>query len=187
MSHDTGADVDELLTMSRPELDRLFRASHPGEIRRGEGRGTVATARGAKVCKTGKIFGRDGGGLRNRVTPFGIRAIRAKATGTRACWTAAKALSWTVPAPRLSRTGYVTRFARSAPVPLWESSAGGGVDVSPSAHLADLVRRAQCSHAAMDTWRAGLRIASGSLGCSRVACHARPSTSTTSAGDGGRS
>ncbi|MEU9485693.1 hypothetical protein AB0D83_18830 [Streptomyces decoyicus] len=78
MGHDTGADVDELLTMSRPELDRLFRASHPGEIRRGEGRGTVAPARGAKVCKAEKVFGRDGGGVRNRVTPCGIRAIRAK-------------------------------------------------------------------------------------------------------------
>ncbi|WP_327707005.1 hypothetical protein [Streptomyces decoyicus] len=89
MSHDTGADVDELLTLSRAELDRLFRAGHPGAIPRGEGRGTVLTARGAKVSKAvaklalllawqGKVFDRDGGGLRNRVTPFGIRAIRAK-------------------------------------------------------------------------------------------------------------
>ncbi|MEU9352527.1 hypothetical protein AB0D65_16425 [Streptomyces griseoloalbus] len=89
MSHDTGADVDELLTMSRPELDRLFRASHPGDVPRGEGRGTVLMARGAKASKAaatlarllawqGKVVDRDGGGLRNRVTPFGIRAIRAK-------------------------------------------------------------------------------------------------------------
>ncbi|WP_370417524.1 hypothetical protein AB8O64_01970 [Streptomyces sp. QH1-20] len=89
MSHDTGADVDELLTMSRSELDRLFRASPPGEIPRGEGRGTVLVARGAKLSKAvaasarllawqGKVFDRDGGGLRNKVTPFGVRAVRAK-------------------------------------------------------------------------------------------------------------
>ncbi|MGW9171203.1 hypothetical protein [Streptomyces decoyicus] len=78
MSHGTGADVDELLTMSRPELDQLLRASRPGEIRRGEGRSTVATARGAKVCRAGKVFGRDNGGLHDRVMPFGIRAIGAK-------------------------------------------------------------------------------------------------------------
>ncbi|OQD57396.1 hypothetical protein BM536_005440 [Streptomyces phaeoluteigriseus] len=89
MSHGTGADIDELLTMSRPELERLFRASHPGEIPRGEGRGTVLTARGAKTSKAvaalarllawqGKVVDPDRGELRNRVTPFGIRAIRAK-------------------------------------------------------------------------------------------------------------
>ncbi|MBP2400992.1 hypothetical protein [Streptomyces syringium] len=89
MSHDTGADVDELLTMSRSELDRLFRASPPGEIPRGEGRGTVLVARGAKLSRAvaasvrllawqGKVFDRDGGGLRNKVTPLGVRAIRAK-------------------------------------------------------------------------------------------------------------
>ncbi|MEV6780272.1 hypothetical protein [Streptomyces syringium] len=89
MSHDTGADIDELLTMSRSELDRLFRASPPGGIPRGEGRGTVLVARGAKLSKVvaasarllawqGKVFDRDGGGLRNKVTPFGVRAVRAK-------------------------------------------------------------------------------------------------------------
>jgi hypothetical protein len=89
MSHGTGADIDELLTMSWPELERLFRASHPGEIPRGEGRGTVLTARGAKTSKAvaalarllawqGKVVDPDRGELRNRVTPFGIRAIRAK-------------------------------------------------------------------------------------------------------------
>ncbi|MBT2608148.1 hypothetical protein J7I97_07560, partial [Streptomyces sp. ISL-87] len=82
-------DVDELLTMSRPELDRLFRASSAGDIPQGTGVGTVLLARGAKVSKVaaglarrlawqGKVFDRDGGGLRNRVTPFGVRAIRAK-------------------------------------------------------------------------------------------------------------
>ncbi|MFI8193249.1 hypothetical protein ACIF8T_31490 [Streptomyces sp. NPDC085946] len=88
MSHYTGADVDELLTLSRPELDRLFRAGRPGETPRGEARGTVLAARGAKVSRSvaalarlawqGKVFDPDGAGLRNRVTPFGIPAIRAR-------------------------------------------------------------------------------------------------------------
>ncbi|MFD9415354.1 hypothetical protein ACFWC9_11650 [Streptomyces goshikiensis] len=89
MSHDTGADVDQLLALSRPALDELFRMSPAGEIPVGDARGTVLVARGAAVSRVvarlarlvawkGKVFDAETGELRNRVTPFGVRAIRAK-------------------------------------------------------------------------------------------------------------
>ncbi|MCX4545536.1 hypothetical protein [Streptomyces sp. NBC_01565] len=89
MSHDTGADVDQLLTLSRPALDELFRTSPAGGIPVGEARGTVLFGRGPTVSKVaarlariaawkGKVFDSQRGELLNRVTPFGIRAIRAK-------------------------------------------------------------------------------------------------------------
>ncbi|GHF54385.1 hypothetical protein GCM10010218_39550 [Streptomyces mashuensis] len=82
-------DADRLLAMSRAELDQLFRTSPAGEIPRGEGRGTVLLARGARLSKAvaglarllawqGKVFAPDGRELRNRVTPFGVRAVRAE-------------------------------------------------------------------------------------------------------------
>ncbi|MFG2287940.1 hypothetical protein ACGFOU_17995 [Streptomyces sp. NPDC048595] len=82
-------DMDRLLAMSRPELDQLFRTSPAGEIPRGEGRGTVLLARGTKVSRAaaalarllawqGKVFAPDGKELRNRVTPFGLRAVKAE-------------------------------------------------------------------------------------------------------------
>jgi hypothetical protein len=89
MSHDTGVSVEQLLAMSPPALDQLFRVSPAGEIPGGEGRGTVLLARGARVSKAaarlarllawkGKVFDTERGELRNRVTPFGVRAVRAK-------------------------------------------------------------------------------------------------------------
>ncbi|MCC2274344.1 hypothetical protein LKL35_02660 [Streptomyces sp. ET3-23] len=89
MSHATEFDTDRLLAMSRPELDRLFRASQPGGIPRGKGRGTVLLGRSPKVNAVaaalvrrlawqGKVFDPVRGELRNLVTPFGIRAIRAR-------------------------------------------------------------------------------------------------------------
>ncbi|MFD7835300.1 hypothetical protein [Streptomyces sp. NPDC059761] len=82
-------DVDQLMTLSRPALDELFRMSPPGEIPVGDARGTVLAARGAAVSTMvarvvrliawkGKVFDAERGELRNRVTPFGVRAIRAK-------------------------------------------------------------------------------------------------------------
>ncbi|GHB80872.1 hypothetical protein GCM10010347_59640 [Streptomyces cirratus] len=89
MSHDTGADVDQLMALSRPALDDLFRTSRAGEIPVGDARGTVLVGRGAVVSKLaarlarlvawkGKVFDAERGELRNRVTPLGVRAIRAK-------------------------------------------------------------------------------------------------------------
>ncbi|MEU1309210.1 hypothetical protein ABZ419_09995 [Streptomyces cinnamoneus] len=91
MAYAPGAvtDVQGLLALSRPELDRLFRNSPPGETPRGEGAGTVLLARGARPSRAaarlarllawqGKVFAPGGGELLNRVTPFGVRAIRAR-------------------------------------------------------------------------------------------------------------
>ncbi|MFF4739426.1 hypothetical protein ACFY2W_26610 [Streptomyces sp. NPDC001262] len=89
MSHATEFDTDRLLAMSRPELDGLFRGSQPGGIPRGKGLGTVLLGRSPKVnalaavlarrlAWQGKVFDPAHGELRNLVTPFGIRAIRAR-------------------------------------------------------------------------------------------------------------
>lgn len=89
MSRAEGADVDRLMTLSRPALDELFRTSPPGEVPVGDERGTVLVARGAAlsmlvarlvrlIAWKGKVFDADRGELRNKVTPFGVRAIRAK-------------------------------------------------------------------------------------------------------------
>ncbi|MEV5174336.1 hypothetical protein AB0L10_25410 [Streptomyces flaveolus] len=89
MSHATDIGTDRLLDMSRPELDRLFRDSPPGEIPRGRGLGTVllgldpkmnalAAVLARRLAWQGKVFDPDGRGLRNLVSPFGIRAVRAR-------------------------------------------------------------------------------------------------------------
>ncbi|MCJ1676533.1 hypothetical protein MTF65_04050 [Streptomyces sp. APSN-46.1] len=89
MRHDTGVDVERLPAMSRQALDQLFHISPAGEIPVGETRGTVLLGRGARVSKAaaglvrllawkGKVFDADRGELRNRLTPFGVPAIRAK-------------------------------------------------------------------------------------------------------------
>ncbi|MCB5164410.1 hypothetical protein LG634_06120 [Streptomyces bambusae] len=89
MSHDTGVDAARLPGMSRPALDQLFRSSPAGVIPTGEGRGTVLPARGARlsaavarlariVAWKGKVFDPGRGELLNRVTPFGVAAIRAE-------------------------------------------------------------------------------------------------------------
>lgn len=79
----------DLLGKTQAELDDLFRTSSAGEIPRGEARGTVIVDPGtelaeiaAKVahamCWQGKVFDPDSGELRNKVTPFGIKAIAAQ-------------------------------------------------------------------------------------------------------------
>jgi hypothetical protein len=84
MSHATDIGTDRLLDMSRPELDRLFRYSPPGEIPKGKGLGTVllglalAAVLARRLAWQGKVFDPDGRGLRNLVSPFGIRAVRAR-------------------------------------------------------------------------------------------------------------
>ncbi|WP_328966607.1 hypothetical protein [Streptomyces sp. NBC_00239] len=89
MSHDTGVDVARLLGMSRPALDQLFRSSPAGGIPTGEAHGTVLLARGAGLSEAaaalarvaawkGKVFDPGRGELLNRITPFGVAAVRAK-------------------------------------------------------------------------------------------------------------
>ncbi|MCB5181557.1 hypothetical protein [Streptomyces antimicrobicus] len=89
MRHDPGADVEQLLALSGPALDQLFRASPAGGVPDGEARGTVLPARGARVSRAlaaltrltawqGKVFDPPRGELRNLLTPFGVAAVRAR-------------------------------------------------------------------------------------------------------------
>lgn len=82
-------DVDQMLRTPRAELDELFSRSPAGEIPQGRGRGTVLFAPGTPVARLvvkiayalawrGKVFDPDRGDLLNIVSPFGIKAIRAR-------------------------------------------------------------------------------------------------------------
>ena len=82
-------DVQRLLELSQQEIDALFRSSAAGEIPDGEVSGTFLLARGEELSEVaarvvhyvawqGKVFDRERGELWNRVTPFGVRALRAK-------------------------------------------------------------------------------------------------------------
>lgn len=81
--------VGQLLDMSTEELDELFRGSPPGRIPAGEADGTAIVTPGtpfadiaAKVAQAvawqGKVFDRESGTLRNRVTPAGVEEIAAR-------------------------------------------------------------------------------------------------------------
>jgi hypothetical protein len=80
--------VDQLVGMSRAQLDALYRRSSPGSIPNGVGDGTVVLAAGqalssvaarlARVGWQGKVFDPDRHDLLNRVLPTGVRAVRAK-------------------------------------------------------------------------------------------------------------
>jgi hypothetical protein len=81
--------VGTLVRMSPLQRDEVFRSSPAGDVPRGEGAGVAllpfgpvltrvaATLIRALVWK-GKVFDPRYDGLRNRMTPFGIRVIRAK-------------------------------------------------------------------------------------------------------------
>jgi hypothetical protein len=82
-------DFDDLLRMSESELEELFRQSPAGEIRDGDADGRVLVAPGtdisfpaAKILRLvawqGKVFDRNKSELKNKVSPFGLRAVRAK-------------------------------------------------------------------------------------------------------------
>jgi hypothetical protein len=81
--------VDNLLDLSQGKLDELFRGSPAGEIPQGDARGTVLFAPGSRLAQPaarlarllawqGKVFDPHRGELRNKITPLGIRSIRAK-------------------------------------------------------------------------------------------------------------
>ena len=81
--------VDELLGMSKQQLDDLFRQHQAGPIPRGEGRGTVLVRWGKwlssiisrivhKVAWQGKVFDPERGELRNEVSPLRRKLVRAK-------------------------------------------------------------------------------------------------------------
>jgi len=79
-----------LLDLSDDELDELFRSSPVGEIPDGEADGKVLVgSKNENVSDTvawvaeqlawkGKVFDREKGELRNKILPFGVKAVRAK-------------------------------------------------------------------------------------------------------------
>jgi hypothetical protein len=81
---------EDLVKMSDDELDELFRSSPPGEIPDGDADGQVLVGSEkeevsdavAWVAETlvwkGKVFDREQGELRNKILPFGLKAVRAK-------------------------------------------------------------------------------------------------------------
>ena len=82
-------DVPQLVEMSPDELDTLFRSSAAGEIPVGRTKGAVLVAPGTKIAwsaKTlirflawrGKVFNPQKGDLLNLISPFGVKAVRAK-------------------------------------------------------------------------------------------------------------
>lgn len=80
--------IDTLLHCSQRELDELFAAATPGPMPDGEGEGTVIIATGTpltglvapalRLLWQGKILDRDGGTLKNRITPLGVPLIAAR-------------------------------------------------------------------------------------------------------------
>lgn len=82
-------DVQQLLKMSRAELDALFTRSEAGPIPNGQAEGTAIVSPGTPFSPEiatfvsvfawqGKVFDAKAGLLRNRIGPFGLNAIIAK-------------------------------------------------------------------------------------------------------------
>ena len=82
-------DVPQLLAMSQPQLDDLFRNSPAGDIPNGPARGTAIIAPGTSYSDNiaeiinhfgwqGKVFDAQKGTLKNRILSFGLEAIIAK-------------------------------------------------------------------------------------------------------------
>jgi hypothetical protein len=85
----TSVAVPPLLSMSQAQLDQLYRHSPPGEIPDGAGEGAVLFAAGTPLARVaarfvwtffwqGKVFDRERGELRNRVTIFRMLAVKAR-------------------------------------------------------------------------------------------------------------
>jgi hypothetical protein len=81
--------VQELHSRSRAELDELFLRADPGPVPAGPARGTALILPGSFLDRIlaalvrifwwkGKIFRPETGDLKNRISPFGIPAIRAQ-------------------------------------------------------------------------------------------------------------
>jgi hypothetical protein len=80
--------VDDLLSMTQTELDELYRSSPVGEIPKGDTMGTAILMPRSALGKTakalvrllvwqGKVFNPVDGDLKNKVSPFGVKSIRA--------------------------------------------------------------------------------------------------------------
>ncbi len=81
--------ADQMLGMSRRQLDQLFGSHAAGEIPEGEARGTVIIRMGRwlsvavskiahRIAWQGKVFDPVRGELRNEISPLRAKAIRAK-------------------------------------------------------------------------------------------------------------
>src|SRR6266849_591657 len=81
--------VDDLLNMSQPELDSLFRASPAGDIPAGEAKGTAIIDPGTPLSEIaakfihifawhGKVFDPKSGTLKNVILPIPMHAIAAQ-------------------------------------------------------------------------------------------------------------
>jgi hypothetical protein len=82
-------DADQMIEMRQDDLEELFRSSPSGDIPRGRGRGTVLFAPHTLVGRIaaklayliawqGKVFDAQRDDLRNLVSPFRLRLIRAR-------------------------------------------------------------------------------------------------------------
>ncbi len=82
-------DIPELMKLSQAELDGLFKASPAGVIPNGDATGTAIIAPGTELEETaakfihlfawqGKVFDASKGELRNKLLPFGVKAVIAK-------------------------------------------------------------------------------------------------------------
>lgn len=80
--------IKQWLGMNRAELDAIYRNAQPGQIPRGDTRGTAIVA-GSLFAKPlawlarllfwqGKVFEHDKGILVNKITPFGWKFVTAK-------------------------------------------------------------------------------------------------------------
>jgi hypothetical protein len=89
LTHGATYDVGRLLSMSRAELDRLFRASPAGEIPSGEAAGTAIISPGTRLSSPaakfvhifawhGKVFDPATGTLKNKILPIATNAIAAR-------------------------------------------------------------------------------------------------------------
>jgi hypothetical protein len=81
--------LDDLLEQSAQDLDTLFAGGEPGPIPDGEAEGRAIIAPGTALSKPlaqfieyftwqGKVFDANHGYLRNKILPFGIKAIIAE-------------------------------------------------------------------------------------------------------------
>ncbi|HEX2911624.1 MAG TPA: hypothetical protein VH186_12510 [Chloroflexia bacterium] len=88
MTVSTAYSVDQLLKMSQAQLDDLFRQSETGEFGTGDSSGTAIVLPGTPfsgllaklgywLIWQGKVISPDGKRLKNKLTPFRIKAIAA--------------------------------------------------------------------------------------------------------------
>jgi hypothetical protein len=89
LTHEAAYDVRRLLSMSKAELDELFRNSPAGDIPSGEAVGTAIISPGTRLSSPaakfvhifawhGKVFDPIAGTLKNKILPIPTHAIAAR-------------------------------------------------------------------------------------------------------------